>query len=87
MSFSFAKNAAAFLGMRSPSVILHSPVLTGVVSTLYVQNRLNTSKIKAFRVYEPLPPISLAWATQILRRKPSQGRAESPLNSALMGFP
>ncbi len=31
-----------------------------VVSTLYVQNRLNPSKINGFRGCEPLPPLSLA---------------------------
>lgn len=49
-----------------------------VVSTLYIQNRLNPSKINGFKGYKPLPPLSLAWMTKILCRKPSQGRAESP---------
>ena len=40
--------------------ISFSPLSKKVVSTLYIQNRLNPSKIKASRVYEPLPPLSLA---------------------------
>ena len=58
-----------------------------VVSTLYVQNRLAPpNKIKVFRVYEPLPPFSLAWATKILRRKPGQGRALKPVKFSLDGI-
>ena len=57
-----------------------------VVSTLYIQNRLNPSKINGFKGYKPLPPLSLAWATKILRWESSQGRAKSPLNSALTKF-
>lgn len=41
-----------------------------VVSTLYIQNRLNPSKINGFKGYKPLPPLSLAWMTKILCRKP-----------------
>ncbi len=61
--------------------------ITWVVSTLYAKIRLNPSKIKGFRGYKPLPPLSLAYQPSILLRETSQGRAESPFISALTGIP
>ncbi len=82
-------NSSRFTCQNSYVAFCHvlSSCFTWVMSTLYAKIRLNPSKIKGFRGYKPLPPLSLAYQPSILLRETSQGRAESPFISALTEIP
>ena len=60
---------------------------SGVVSTLYTQNRLNPSKFNSFRGYSLYLPFLWLRSPKFYLQKSRQDRAESPLNSVLTGFP